>query len=113
MAQCLSTKVLTYSEEANADGAPADSLRDLTKGRWAVRVVMVDPLLHGDYLDLMTEIVLQCDRTAAAYEAEFGAAIDLEGAANAGEKFIMDLSADDVILVGSTDDVSTAVNKLS
>ncbi|MBA4350585.1 MAG: iron ABC transporter substrate-binding protein, partial [Rhodobacter sp.] len=88
-----------------------DSLWDLTREEWKGRVVMVDPLQRGDYLDLMTEIVLQSDAMAAAYEAEFGMPIDLGGAANAGEKFIADLFANDLILVGSTDDVNAAVGK--
>lgn len=111
LAQRLSTKVLMYAEDAYPEGAPVDSLWDLTKPEWKGRVVMVDPLQRGDYLDLMTEIVLQSDAMATAYEAEFGAAIDLGGAANAGEKFIADLFANDLILVGSTDDVNAAVGK--
>jgi iron(III) transport system substrate-binding protein len=49
---------------------------------------------------------------AASYEAQFGSAIALDGAANAGEKYIMDLFANDLILVGSTDDVNAAVGSL-
>lgn len=112
LAQRLSTKVLMYAEDAYPDGAPVDSLWDLTREDWQGRVVMVDPLQRGDYLDLMTEIVLQSDAMAAAYEAEFGMPIDLGGAANAGEKFITDLFANDLILVGSTDDVNAAVGKV-
>ena len=112
MAQRLSTKVLMYNEEANPDGAPVGNLWELTTDDWTGRVVMVDPLQRGDYLDLMTEIVLRSDEMAAAYEAQFGQEIDLDGAANAGEKFIMDLFANDVILVGSTDDVNAAVGAL-
>ncbi len=112
MAQRLSTKVLMYNEEANPDGAPVTNLWQLTTDEWRGRVVMVDPLQRGDYLDLMTEIVLRSDEMAAAYETQFGRAIDLDGAANAGEKFIMDLFANDVILVGSTDDVNIAVGAM-
>lgn len=111
LAQRLSTKVLMYAEDAYPDGAPVDNLWDLTREEWKGRVVMVDPLQRGDYLDLMTEIVLQSDAMAVAYEAEFGTPIDLDGAANAGEKFITDLFANDLILVGSTDDVNAAVGK--
>ncbi|MEM7443125.1 MAG: substrate-binding domain-containing protein [Pseudomonadota bacterium] len=112
LAQRQSTKVLMYNEEANPDGAPVDSLWDLTRDEWNGRVVMVDPLQRGDYLDLMTEIVLRSDEMAEAYEAEFGEPIDLDGAANAGEKFIIDLFANDVILVSSTDDVNAAVGAI-
>ena len=112
LAQRQSTKVLMYNEEANPDGSPITNLWQLTTPDWKGRVVMVDPLQRGDYLDMMTEIVLRSDEMAAAYEAQFGAAIDLGGAANAGEKFISDLFANDLILVGSTDDVNAAVGKL-
>lgn len=112
LAQRLSTKVLMYNEEANPDGAPVDTLWDLTRDEWKGRVVMVDPLQRGDYLDLMTEIVLRSDEMAASYQAEFGNPIELDGAANAGEKFIADLFANDLILVGSTDDVNAAVGAL-
>lgn len=111
LAQRLSTKVLMYNEEAHPDGSPVTNLWQLTTPEWRGRVVMVDPLQRGDYLDLMTEIVLQSDAMAAAYEAQFGSAIDLGGAANAGEKFIQDLFANDLVLVRSTDDVNNAVGK--
>ncbi len=112
LAQRLSTKVLMYNEEANPDGAPVGNLWELTTNEWKGRVVMVDPLQRGDYLDLMTEIVLRSDEMAAAYEAQFGSSVNLDGAANAGEKFIADLFANDLILVGSTDDVNAAVGAL-
>lgn len=109
LAQRLSTKVLMFNEESYPEGAPVDSLWDLTRPEWKGRVIMVDPLQRGDYLDLMTEIVLQSDAMAAAYQTEFGSAIDLGGAANAGEKYITDLFANDLVLVGSTDDVNAAI----
>lgn len=110
MAQRLSTKVLMYSEEAYPDGAPVDNLWQLTTPDWTGRVIMVDPLQRGDYLDLMTEVVLRSDEMAAAFEAEFGAPIELdEGVATAGEQFITNLFANDVILLGSTDDVNAAI----
>lgn len=112
LAQRLSTKVLMYNEEANPDGSPITNLWQLTTDEWRGRVVMVDPLQRGDYLDLMTEIVLRSEEMEEAYEAQFGQPIDLGGAANAGELFIMDLFANDLILVGSTDDVNVAVGAL-
>ena len=47
LAQRLSTKVLMYNEETYPDGAPVDSLWDLTRPEWAGKVVMVDPLQRG------------------------------------------------------------------
>jgi iron(III) transport system substrate-binding protein len=111
LAQRLSTKVLMYNEESYPNGSPITNLWQLTTEEWKGKVVMVDPLQRGDYLDLMTEIVLQSEAMAAAYEKQFGKAIELGGAANAGEKFIADLFANGLVLVGSTDDVNAAVGK--
>lgn len=113
LAQRLSTKVLMYNEAAHPDGAPVDNLWDLTKDEWTGRVVMVDPLQRGDYLDLMVEIVLRSDEMAAAYEAEFGTPIELDpGVENAGKQFITDLFANDVVLVSSTDTVNAAIGTI-
>ncbi|WMT87525.1 ABC transporter substrate-binding protein [Pelagibacterium sp. 26DY04] len=113
LSQRLSTKVLMYNEEAHPDGAPVDNLWDLTTQEWTGRVIMVDPLQRGDYLDLMVEIVLRSDEMAQAYEAEFGAPIELDaGNENAGMQFIADLFANDVVLVSSTDDVNAAIGSI-
>jgi len=110
LAQRLSTKVLMFNEESYPKGAPVDNLWDLTRAEWAGKVIMVDPLQRGDYLDLMTEIVLRADEMAAAYEVEFGQPLTLrDGNRNAGEQFIADLFANDLVLVGSTDDVNAAI----
>lgn len=110
LAHRLSTKVLMYNEEAHPDGAPVANLWELTTDAWRGRVIMVDPLVRGDYLDLMTEIVLHADEMAEAYEAHFGE--PLAGGVNAGERFIEDLFANDLILVRSTDEVNAAVGAL-
>ena len=109
LAQRLSTKVLMYNEDAHPDGAPVSNLWELTEDAWRSRVLLVDPLQRGDYLDLMTEFVLRSDEMAAAHEAHFGEPVELGDAANAGERFIMDLLANDAVLVGSTDDVNAAI----
>ncbi|MDB6454127.1 ABC transporter substrate-binding protein [Falsirhodobacter sp. 20TX0035] len=107
LAQRLSTKVLMYNEESYPEGAPVDSLWDLTRPEWAGKVIMVDPLQRGDYLDLMTEIMLRDDEMAAAYATEFGE--PLPESTQAGQRFIEDLFANDLVLVGSTDDVNAAI----
>jgi iron(III) transport system substrate-binding protein len=110
LAQRLSTKVLMYNEEAHPDNSPVKNLWDLTRPEWKGRVIMVDPLQRGDYLDLMTEIVLKSDEMAMAYQTAFGKPITLgSGNENAGQQFIADLFANDLVLVGSTDDVNKAV----
>jgi iron(III) transport system substrate-binding protein len=112
LVQRLSTKVLMYNEEASPDGPPVNNLWQLTLPEWKGRVIMVDPLQRGDYLDLMTEIVLRAEEMAAAYEKQFGKAIELkDGNRSAGEQWIADLFANDVVLVSSTDDVNAAVGK--
>lgn len=113
LAQRLSTKVLMYNEEAHPDGAPVDNLWELTTDEWTGRVLAVDPLQRGDYLDLMVEFVLQSDAMAEAYEAYFGTPIALDaGVDNAGAQFITDLFANDLVLVSSTDDVNAAIGSI-
>lgn len=109
LANRLSTKVLMYNEEANPDGPPLSNLWELTEPEWNGRVVMVDPLVRGDYLDLMTEIVLQSEAMAQAYEAHTGEALD--DPASAGEQWITALFANGVVLVDDTDTVNAAVGE--
>lgn len=112
LSQRLSTKVLMYSEEAYPDGSPVKNLWQLTTEQWKGRVIMVDPLQRGDYLDLMTEFVLRGDEMAKAYAANFGKPIELDkGVDNAGKQFIIDLFENDVVIVGSSDDVSAAIGR--
>ncbi|HJA38270.1 MAG TPA: ABC transporter substrate-binding protein [Candidatus Brevibacterium intestinigallinarum] len=110
LANRLSTKILMYNEEAHPDGSPIENLWQLTEEEWNGRVVMVDPSVRGDYLDLMTEFVRQSDALAQAYEEHFGSPIELsEGVENAGQQFITDLYANGLVLVDDTDNVNAAV----
>jgi iron(III) transport system substrate-binding protein len=110
LANRLSTKVLMYNEAAHPDSPPIGNLWELTEPEWAGKVVMVDPQVRGDYLDLMTEFVLQGEAFAAAYEELYGRPIELsDGAENAGEQFIRQLFANDLVLVDDTDAVNAAV----
>lgn len=112
LAPRLSTKVLMYSKEAYPDGSPIKNLWQLTAKEWKGRVVMVDPLQRGDYLDLMTEFVLRSDEMAKAYQTQFGKPIELdEGVDSVGAQFIVDLFENDVVIVGSSDDVSAAIGR--
>ncbi|MDQ3148714.1 MAG: ABC transporter substrate-binding protein [Chloroflexota bacterium] len=113
LANRLSTKILMYNEETYPDGSPVSNLWELTTEEWTGKVVMVDPLVRGDYLDLMTEFVLRADEMAEAYEALNGEAITLDdGIDNAGEQFIADLLANDAVLVDDTDNVNAAIGAL-
>ncbi|WP_037161412.1 ABC transporter substrate-binding protein [Rhodococcoides fascians] len=106
----LSTKVLMYNEEANPDGPPVDNLWALTEPEWAGRVVMVDPNVRGDYLDLVTEMSLRADDMAQAYQDHFGTEIQLDdGVEDAGLQFINDLYGNDAVLVDDTDTVNSSI----
>ena len=109
ISQRLSTKVLMYNEEANPDGPPVQNLWELTEPEWSGRVVTVDPQVRGDYLDLMTEIVMRPDEMAAAYEEHFGEAI--QEPENAGEQWVRDFYANDPVFVDDTDNVNAAVGE--
>lgn len=110
LANRLSTKILMYNEEAHPGGSPVSNLWELTAEEWRGRVVMVDPAVRGDYLDLMTEIVRQSDAMAEAYRDHHGTDIELDADVdNAGEQFIKDLYANGLVLVGDTDSVNQAV----
>ncbi|PWD50252.1 iron ABC transporter substrate-binding protein [Serinibacter arcticus] len=110
VANRLSTKVLMYNEEAHPDGAPVANLWELTEPAWSGKVVLVDPNVRGDYLDLMTEMSLRSQEMADAYEDHFGTPIELdEGVEDAGLQFAVDLYANDAVLVDDTDTVNAAV----
>lgn len=109
LSQRLSTKVLMYNGEANPDGPPVDNLWELTEPEWRGKVVSVDPQVRGDYLDLMTEIVMRSEEMAGAYEEHFGEPIDEP--AEAGEQWIRDFYANSPVFVDDTDNVNAAVGE--
>ncbi|GMA32059.1 ABC transporter substrate-binding protein [Litorihabitans aurantiacus] len=110
VANRLSTKVLMYNEEAHPGGAPVSNLWELTEPAWSGKVVLVDPNVRGDYLDLITEMSLRSEEMAQAYEDHFGREIELdEGVEDAGLQFAADLYANDAVLVDDTDTVNAAV----
>jgi len=110
LTQRLSTKVLMYNEKAYPGGSPVTNLWQLTQPEWQGKVLMVDPSQRGELLDLLTEIALHPDEMASAYKAQFGKDIvvdaDLQGA---GEQFIKDLFANDLILVPNSDVLNKSV----
>lgn len=106
----LSTKVLMYNEAAYPNGAPISNLWQLTLPEWRGKVLMVDPSQRGELLDLLTEIALHPDEMAAAYEKQFGKPVQVDGdLQGAGEQFIRDLFANELILVPNSDVLNKAV----
>jgi iron(III) transport system substrate-binding protein len=112
LANRLSTKVLMYSEEAYPAGSPVKNMWQLTQPEWRGKVVMVDPLVRGDYLDFMTEIVIRSDEMAQAYQKAYGKPIALSGRETAGEKWIKDFLANKPVFVANTDAAADAIAKL-
>ncbi|MFB2586186.1 ABC transporter substrate-binding protein [Herbiconiux liukaitaii] len=113
VANRLSTKVLMYNEEAYPDGSPISNLWQLTEPEWAGKVVLVDPNVRGDYLDLVTEMSLRSEEMADAYEEHTGSPLELdEGVEDAGLQFVADLYANDAVLVDDTDTVNAAIGAL-
>ncbi|MCG8362095.1 MAG: extracellular solute-binding protein [Pseudanabaenales cyanobacterium] len=112
LANRLSTKVLMYNEATYPDGAPISNLWELTEPAWEGRVLMVNPLIRGDYLDLLIQVVLQSDAMADAYQSYFGQPIMLDNGINsAGEQWIADLFSNDLVLVSDTDAVNAAIGE--
>jgi iron(III) transport system substrate-binding protein len=113
LSQRLSTKVFMYNEEAHPDGPPVTNLWELTDEEWAGRVILVDPAVRGDYLDLMAEIVLRSDEMEAAHEELYGEPVQLDdGVPDAGSQWIKDLYGNDVVLVDDTDNVNAAIGSV-
>lgn len=110
VANRLSTKVLLYNEAAYPEGSPIENLWQLTEPEWEGRVILVDPNVRGDYLDLMTEIVLRADEMAEAHQERYGEPVELDdGVQNAGEQWIKQLYDNGLVLVDDTDAVNAAI----
>ena len=112
IANRLSTRVLLYNEATYPNGAPVKNLWELTEPKWRGKVLMVDPLLRGEWLDLMVQIVLHSDEMAKAYEQLYGKPIQLDaGTANAGQMWIYRLLANGAVLVKDQNQVYSAIGE--
>lgn len=104
----FSTRAIFYNTEVYNE-APVNNWWDLTDERWNGKVVIDDPMLSADTMDLLVTMVANGDDMAAAYKEKFGEDIVLDGTENAGYEFIKRLLANDPVFVKSSDDVVTAV----
>ena len=110
LANRLSTKVLMYNEESYPEGSPVSNLWELTEPDWSGKVVLVDPNVRGDYLDLATEMSLRANEMSDAYESLYGRPLQLDdGVPDAGLQFLKQLYANDAVLVDDTDTVNATV----
>jgi iron(III) transport system substrate-binding protein len=67
-----SSRVVYYNTALNPDGAPIDSLWDLTTEEWTGRTLLPSPLEDGLSANFMQTILQNSDDMEAAYEREFG-----------------------------------------
>ncbi|MDQ0207390.1 ABC transporter substrate-binding protein [Alkalicoccobacillus murimartini] len=104
----FSTRAIFVNNEVY-DDSTITNWWDLTDEEWKSKIVMDDPLLSSDTLDLFTTIVQNADDMEEAYKQKFGEEIELDGTDNAGYEFIKQLLANDPVFVSSGDDVVEAV----
>lgn len=71
-----SSRIVYYNTALNPDGAPIDSLWDLTREEWKGRTLLPSPLEDGLSANFIQTILHNPDEMAAAYEREFGEAIN-------------------------------------
>jgi len=71
-----SSRVVYYNTELNPDGAPIDSLWDLTNADWTGRTLLPSPLEDGLSANFIQTVLQNSDEMAAAYEREYGEPIN-------------------------------------
>lgn len=72
LVQRHSSRVVYFNTALNPDGAPINSLWDLTREEWNGRTLLPSPLEDGLSANFIQTILHNADEMAAAYEREFG-----------------------------------------
>lgn len=104
-----SVDALIYNNE-KVSAPPVDSLWDLTKAEWKGRFIFPDPLKMSEFVEVLGAIVAHSREMAAEYERVFGKKIKLSPRVeNAGYEWILRILKNDLIIMGSTNDVAKAV----
>ncbi|MVO18229.1 ABC transporter substrate-binding protein [Parasedimentitalea huanghaiensis] len=67
-----SSRVVYYNTALNPDGAPIDSLWDLTRDEWKGRTLLPSPLEDSLSANFIQTVLHNAEEMAAAYEREFG-----------------------------------------
>jgi len=67
-----SSRVIYYNTALNPDGAPIDSIWDLTREEWKGRTLLPSPLEDGLSANFIQTVLHNADEMSAAYEREFG-----------------------------------------
>lgn len=109
MVHHLGISCIMYNNEVYKE-SPIKNLWDLTKPEWKGKVIFPDPLKLPEYDEFLVSIVEHADEMAQAYQQAFGEPLKLSaGVPNAGYEWILRLLKNDVVLVGSANDVPKAV----
>jgi len=100
-------KTLIYNAEVY-DECPVSNLWELTTEKWNGKVLIRDPEITSTNVSFFAEIVAHADAMAAAYEDYFGEKIELT-TENAGWEFLKRLAQNNVVVMGSDDDIAEAI----
>ena len=104
-----SVDALIYNNE-KLSAPPIDSLWDLTKDEWKGRFLFPDPQKMSEFVEVLAAIIENSAGMAAEYKRVFGKELVLSpGVENAGYEWILRTLNNDLVIMGSTNDVSNAV----
>ena len=67
-----SSRIVYYNTAVHPDGAPIDSLWDMTRDEWKGRVLLPSPLEDSLSANFIQTVLNNSDEMAAAYKREFG-----------------------------------------
>lgn len=104
-----SVDALIYNNE-KLSAPPIDSLWDLTKDEWRGRFLFPDPQKMSEFVEVLAAVIENSAVLAADYKRVFGKELVLSpGVENAGYEWILRVLNNDLVIMGSTNDVSNAV----
>jgi iron(III) transport system substrate-binding protein len=107
----VSLDALLYNTEVNKH-SPVRSLWDLTRPEWKSKVLFPDPQKMPEFTEFLSTIVQHADEMAKDYRKVFGKPLKLsKDSRNAGYEWILRLLKNDVVIAGSTNDVSNAIGQ--
>ena len=97
-----------YNTEAYPNGCPITNIWQLTDAEWKGNLHMLDPKLRSMTVSWMVELEKHSDELAAAYQQQYGKAIELTEA-NAGLEFIKRLAQNEPILHAGDEEIAAAI----
>lgn len=113
LVQRWSGRVLIYNALYNPDGAPIDSLWDLTREEWRGKVLTPDPL-SGVMGHVYQTIIQHADEMEAAYEREFGEPIVYSSdVSDAGHEWFYRFIQNEPVIISSTSSIAKGVTDIN